>query len=248
MKIVLFDDNPSDQKNLSQIIAEWCRMRGYTDIIVNEFNSFSVLNFSFDDILPSDIFFLDIITPESQSTGFLLAERISQKNPKAIIIFTTNSREYMESAFEISAFRYMLKPLDNEKVMAVLDKIYKSPSLRHQKKIVLPGTFQTVIVDLDQIIYIQAHTSDHYAVMHLTDSSTVNVSLTDFSFTVLAEKHLSKDFVQCHRSTIINMNYVTGFDKQHIFLYGGYEIKIGKTYRKDLINILFNHSKGPVLR
>lgn len=244
MKIILFDDNLADLNKLNRLIEDWQRSTSCQDVIIRQFNSISELDFSFDDVLYFDVFFLDIMTPDSQSTGFRLAERIHLKNPRAIIIFTTNSREYMQNAFEISAFRYLLKPLEREPIYSILDKIYHSPSLRSQTHVVLPGIFQNEVIDSDRIVYIRARTSDHRADILLTDGKFVEVSLTGLSFSKIVKDCLPDDFIQCHRSFIINLNYVTGFDSRLVYLLNQYQIDVGKTYRDDLINKIINHHKG----
>lgn len=247
MKIVVFDDDQSDRKKLCQIIDEWRKGNHYSDAVVMQFSRISDLGFSLDELVFSDIFFLDIMTPESDSAGFVLAERIDLKNPNAVIIFTTNSREYMENAFEISAFRYLLKPLEKDRVVSILERVYHSPALRSRTKAVFPGIFQSEVIDMDQIIYIQAQMKDHRAEIHQVNGRKIIISLVDFSFSSLPEKYLTDDFVQCHRSTIINLNYVTSFDHHSVWLLEKYEIAVGRTYRSDLVNLIINHSKRQVL-
>lgn len=247
MKTVIFDDNQSDMQRLCQIIDEWKRDKRYSDVITMCYSRISDLAFSMDGLIFSDIFFLDIMTPESDSAGFVLAERIHMRNPNAIIIFTTSSREYMENAFEISAFRYLLKPLETNKVLNILERVYHSPLLRSRTKTVFPGIFQSEVIDMDQIIYIQAQMKAHRAEVHQTNGNCTMISLADFSFSSLPKKYLTDDFVQCHRSTVINLNYVTSFDHHSIWLLGRYEITIGRTYRSDLVNRIINHSKRQVL-
>ena len=244
MKIVLFDDNLSDLNRLSRLIECWQGAFGCRDVIVRQFNSISELDFSFADVLYFDVFFLDIMTPESQSTGFGFAERIHLKNPRALIIFTTNSREYMQNAFEISAFRYLLKPLSRDYIFSLLDKIYSSPSLRSQTTVVLPGIFQKEVLDSDRIIYIKARTSDHRADVLLTDGSALEISLSAVPFSKIAENCLPDDFIQCRRSFIINLNYVTGFDNRSVYLLNHYQVDIGRTFHDDLINRIINRHKG----
>ncbi len=247
MKIVIFDDDQTDMQRLCHIIDEWKKDKRYSDVIMMRYNRISDLDFSLDELIFSDIFFLDIMTPESDSAGFVLAERIHLKNPNAIIIFTTNSKEYMENAFEIAAFRYLLKPLEKDKIENILERVYHSPSLRSRTKAVFPGIFQSEVIDMDQIVYIQAQMKDHRAEVHQINGRKTDISLVDFSFSSLPEKCLTDDFVQCHRSTIINLNYVTSFDHHSVWLLGKYEISVGRTYRSDLVNLIINHSKRQVL-
>ena len=244
MKIIVFDDNITDLENLVQMIKSWKKAENGIDIVVRKFSSISDLIFTFEEIVYSDIFFLDIMTQESSNTGFTFAERIHLKNPRAIIIFTSNSREFMENAFEISTFRYLLKPLQEKKVHDALSRIYHSPLLRARNTTVLPGVFQNEVVDLDKVIYVQARTAEHRADVLMTDGSNITLDLTNRAFSQIVKDFLTPDFVQCHRSCIINLNYITAFDKHSVYLLGKHEIPVGKSYRTDVINSIINHRKG----
>ncbi len=94
MKIIVFDDNPADRKYLTDVINSWCRKSNHKDLIIRQFDQIQDLEFALSDLLLADVFFLDIMTPESTNAGFLLAERIHTENPAANIVFTTNSSEY----------------------------------------------------------------------------------------------------------------------------------------------------------
>ena len=76
-----------------------------------------------------DISFLDVEMREI--SGMDVANHIRQEeqgNTKSIIIFVTGYEKYMNSAFDVSAFHYLLKPIDEEKFRSVfgraLDELY----------------------------------------------------------------------------------------------------------------------------
>ena len=58
MKIVIFDDNQTDMQRLCQIIDEWKKDKRYSDVIMMRYNRISDLDFSLDELIFSDIFFL----------------------------------------------------------------------------------------------------------------------------------------------------------------------------------------------
>ena len=64
-----------------------------------------------------DIYFLDIEMGEV--SGMDIARRIREQEDngrqRSIIIFVTGYREYMEAAFDVNAFHYLIKPIDTEK-------------------------------------------------------------------------------------------------------------------------------------
>ena len=246
MKIVIFDDNPDDRNELIEIIRSWSHESNCNDLIIYPFDRIEALKFSLPDYLFSDIFFLDIMTPDSANAGFVLAEKIHVSNPDANIIFTTNSTEYWENAFEIFALHYLMKPISKVKIFRILNYIYLSPSRRNTRTTVLPGKDEkNFIVEYDRIIYVEAFTVLHTATVHLTDMTQKIISLNSIPFSRLIEGYLSEDFVQCHRSFIININYLMTYDR-HCLSLKGYDsqIPIGKNYRENLTNKIIDHQKG----
>ena len=72
MKIVIFDDDPSDLKKIETIIRQWALKAGCADLIIYPFQDISSLEFSYPDILNTDIFFLDIIFLEYAFIFFII--------------------------------------------------------------------------------------------------------------------------------------------------------------------------------
>lgn len=73
----------------------------------------------------------DIIEMDSVS-GMDLARHIREQEEnsrrRSILIFVTGYREYMEEAFDVNAFHYLVKPLDEEKFAEVFDRAWKETS------------------------------------------------------------------------------------------------------------------------
>ncbi len=79
-----------------------------------------------------DIVFLDILFDDRMS-GIQTARSIREKqendeNRKSIIVFITGYREYMEEAFDVNAFHYLLKPVSEDRFAQVLDRAWKEQS------------------------------------------------------------------------------------------------------------------------
>lgn len=243
MKIVVFDDNEKALTELVQIVHLWKEQRGYSDIILNKFLSADSLLFSLTEFNSHDAFFLDIMTEKDSCAGFRVAEAIHQQNRRAIIVFTTNSQEYYESAFEIAAFRYLLKPLNPQKVYSALDEIYSKSKTVTNDAFIFQSDRQKLVIGSDQILYLESITTDHRAKLFLTDGSVTEISLSGISFSNLAEEKLSGDFYQCHRSYIVNLNYVMKYSNHLIILQTGIEIPVSRKYRNELTTHMIEHYK-----
>ena len=77
-----------------------------------------------------DIYFLDIEMGEV--SGMDIARHIREQEDngrqRSIIIFVTGYREYMEAAFDVNAFHYLIKPVDAEKFSEVFSRAWKEVS------------------------------------------------------------------------------------------------------------------------
>ena len=72
-----------------------------------------------------DIILLDIFLNQNHDTSMLngmdVAKKIREKSD-AIIIFVTALKEYVFEGYDVGAFHYLLKPVDEQKFMEVMDK------------------------------------------------------------------------------------------------------------------------------
>ena len=109
MKIAVCDDS----KEICIKITELIRKCGNAAEI-SVFSCGEALLSSGEDF---DIIFLDI--EMKKLSGIDTAKKLrSLEEPgghKAIVIFITAFREYMEQAFDVSAFNYITKPIDEER-------------------------------------------------------------------------------------------------------------------------------------
>jgi two-component system LytT family response regulator len=113
-----------------------------------------------------DIVFLDIELPVY--SGIELLNFFDPDEINFHIIFTTASNEYAMRAFEMSAIDYLMKPIQEEKLRAAIEKIIRKPVMKEpenlailknnlhpavNKKMVVPVANGYEIINLDEINY-----------------------------------------------------------------------------------------------
>ena len=94
MNVIVFDDNPEDRKQLVRIVNLWGTDRDCRDLIIREYDSIRDLKLLLQENAFPDLFFLDIMTPESTSAGFELAEKIHSENPAAFRVLEQCVRDF----------------------------------------------------------------------------------------------------------------------------------------------------------
>lgn len=167
-----------------------------------------------------DIVFLDIQMPGK--TGVELAEQLPEDT---VIIFATAYDQYAITAFELNAIGYLLKPFDDDKFYAALDKARKQVNERtatdfkkvgqliqhmvdeqdkaYKGRLVVKDPGRIRLVDVDEINFIAG--AGNYAEIHLLAGKTI---LHRETLTSLENQLDPKVFVRIHRSSIVRRTSV----------------------------------------
>ncbi|MDE6749955.1 MAG: LytTR family DNA-binding domain-containing protein [Lachnospiraceae bacterium] len=167
-----------------------------------------------------DIVFLDIIM--SDLDGMKTAQLFRGRAFNKILIFMSSSREFVFDAYDVEAFQYLLKPVDDKKLKNVLQKVVLKTESRSQEFIILSRERQKKKLFLDDIYYFEIR------------GRMVDVHGAEGIFTyyeqigVLENKLRDKGFFRCHKSYLINLRYVDGYNRQDVILDNGEKIMIAK--------------------
>ncbi|MCM1388630.1 MAG: LytTR family DNA-binding domain-containing protein [Bacillus sp. (in: Bacteria)] len=168
-----------------------------------------------------DIIFLDIMMygPDGMQTARLLRE---QKRYRGIVVFISSSREYALEAYDVEAFHYLLKPVDEKKLAKILQKAVMQTQDSSREFMLISKERQTKKLFLDTIYYLEIRGRK-------TDIHTTDAVVTYYEQIGVLEKALQgKGFFRCHKSYIINLQYVTSYTRQEVILDNGERIMIAK--------------------
>lgn len=165
-----------------------------------------------------DIIFLDIHM--EGMNGIEAAKILREKSDYTIIIFITALKEYLLEVFDLYAFHYLLKPIDEEKFSGVLKKAVEA--VKHSQSNKLFIKTKNITIDQSEIIYIESRGKK--ADIHTTDGKSIEIysSMDEF------EKQLGDNFYRCHRAYIVNMSHITQYDKESITVINGERVYLTK--------------------
>lgn len=155
--------------------------------------------------------------------GLETAAMIRRTDQNAAIIFVTSHGELMQEAFDVLAFHYLVKPVNEEKAKQVILRAIEAQS---QRKTTFHYKVRKKISTLyyEQIEYFESYKRKIY--IHLTAGTDEYYgTLRD----VLAQAGAG-GFVRVHHSYVVNMDYIKFTDALHVILRSGAEIPITKKY------------------
>lgn len=166
-----------------------------------------------------DIVFLDIHM--EGMNGIDTAKKLREKWDDTIIIFITALKEYVFDALDLYAFHYLLKPIDEKKLLDVLEKA--AEAVKYSKSNRLFIKTKNITLDQSEIIYIESRGKK-------ADIHTVgkNKSIEIYASMDELEKQLGESFYRCHRSYIVNMSHISQYDNESITVLSGERVYLTK--------------------
>ena len=167
-----------------------------------------------------DIVFLDIIMQDLD--GMKTAQIFREKAFDKILIFVSSSREYVLEAYDVEAFQYLLKPVTDRKLKSVLQKAVLKTESRSQGFIIVSRERQKRKLFLDDIYYFEI--TGRVVTVHGTEG------IFNYYEQIgeLENKLRDKGFFRCHKSYLINLKYIDGYNRQEAILENGEKIVIAK--------------------
>lgn len=226
MKIAICDDEQPIREYLKKL-TEKC-----TDAEVSVFADGEEL---LSDQTECDVILLDISLNQNYDTSMLngmdVAKKIREKSD-AIIIFVTALKEYVFEGYDVGAFHYLLKPVDEQKFMEVMDKAI---SQIQREKITEPLIIKIdgnyIKIPVNNIVY--AENDARKIVLH-----TKNMKEKTYSFyekMQVLESKLGDNFFRSHRGYLVNLQEIDRYDNTNIELKNGEKVFLSKQKYNDFV-------------
>lgn len=214
--IAICDDSEECAAELRSLLGEWSADKPFA-LNIDEYASAENFLFCYPD-KPCSLLLLDI---EMRGiSGMELARRLRAEGDMLPIVFVTGYSEHMSEGYEVEALHYLLKPVDREKLFAVLDRYVKRRA--PENEIMLECGEKTVHVSPDMIMYVEAMAKK--TLVRLSDGKTLECS----SGISEVRRLLPECFADCHRSYAVNLRFVRSIGKGGLTLDGGMEIPVSR--------------------
>ncbi len=192
-----------------------------------------------------DILFLDVQMPEKD--GMETARELRKRDRQMIIIFVTVTEDYVFQSFDVGAFHYLIKPLEEEKFEEVLQKAVRQVRERdsedagagkERQSLIVTSKGQHITVPVQEIVY--AEVFNRKIILH-----TMDADIEYYGKLKELEKKAGEDFYRPHRAYLINLNFVRKYNADAIYLKRGQALVAKQNYH-DFVKcyLRFNQRKG----
>ena len=226
MRICFCDDEASTRSQFERMAAAWAGQRGEAAEL-QLYNSAEQLLFEVGQPEAQELAF-DLILLDIQMggmDGITLARQLRAQDKRVTLAFLTAAREYVFEGYEVQAVRYLLKPMQQEKVFELLDLARQN--LQEQPSLILNCADEKKKLYLSQIAAIEAQ--GHYLIFHTTTGQLQQKA----SLSSLAG-HLGDSFVISHRSFYVNLAHLLRISRTECTLDTGLTVPVSRGAYKNL--------------
>lgn len=221
LSIAVCDDMPIECAELAEHIENILENLGVEFSLKRFFDGQELLK----DIESFDILFLDIKMPEI--SGMELAKQMRANGRGSIIVFVTSAAEYVYEAYDVEAFNFLIKPVNEEKLKNVLKRaVVKITACNTDDFLIISSEHQIKKILLKDILYIES--VGRTVKIHCTGGVIETYRQIGDLEQTLSDKH----FFRCHKSFLLNLEYVSRFDKAEIVMENGDTVYLARKRTK----------------
>ena len=196
-----------------------------------------------DELLRSEedfaIYFLDV----QGADGLEVARELRARErgvAGSVIVFVTGYRDYMEEAFDVHAFQYLVKPVDGKKFAEVLCAAWAEAEATRRREgrhilLKLDGIMRKVA--LRDILYLESRNKK--VAIHTTEGAhEIRRSMETM------EAALDDGFYRCHRCYLVNLAQIADYGPRAIRLENGEQLLLAEKKYADFVKTYLRYAKS----
>ncbi|MGL5675772.1 MAG: LytR/AlgR family response regulator transcription factor [Cellulosilyticaceae bacterium] len=228
MRIGICDDEYYQRHLLKNIVEKTAKEEKVQVEIEQHTSGEALLGVLEEDMYRYDVLLLDIQMKDL--TGMDVARVIRKANTSTLIIFITGVVDYVFEGYSVKAFNYILKPIDEKKVIATLKEAMVTFKVEDKTYYSIVTKEATYHVALEDILYFKS------------DKRVVEVVTQDGAYTFyskldeLESTLRDKGFIRCHQRYLVNSQFIAKVSEGIAVLRTNEEVPISRNrYRETML-------------
>ncbi len=221
MYIAICDDEAYFRRSLSDELTKYSAEFGY-DFLIHEYADGT-------ELLSASISF-DLIFMDYQmdiKNGIDTVALLRQRNDQTKVVFVSSYKEVVFESMKVQTFRFLVKPLDREKLYEALNSVIKDNQKTYHIVVRDEENQKNVTISEKEIIYVQA---DNIYAMVITTNGIYKFM---DSITNLQHELRGDYFYRTNRSYLVNFNHIASYNNKEITFSNGQKALISKIKYKD---------------
>lgn len=226
INVAICDYVEKDRKYIEGLIKEYCVPLDYDIHIINFTSGEQLINYYIYENSRVDIIFIDIYL--GKDNGIEISKKIRGFDEVVKIIIATASTDHALESFCVFPFNYLVKPVNKDMLFKVLDQAVLVIDKERQKSIVIKFDNEIHIIFYKDIKYVESYGKK------ITVYTRKGIISFNSKLDEVEAKINDKRFLRCHKSFLVNMDYILSVEEYLFILQDNSEVPIKQ---RDFSNI-----------
>ena len=232
IRIAICDDEKHMSEHIRSMVSDFFRKKN-REISLRMFSSGEeLLNYNGQ----IDILFLDIQMKDMD--GMETARRLRADKFRGFLVFITVLKEMVFQSFEVQAYDYLVKPVDDKQFEKTMDRLYASMQNAGEDSLLVQKGYEGRIILKKEIVFCEI--IDRKIYLNLTSGEVVDY----YERIENLESKLDSHFFRCHRSYLINLKHLKGYKNGTACMDNGKEIPVSRLRSKEFSGVVLQYMKN----
>ena len=183
-----------------------------------------------------NILFLDI--QMKGMDGMETARKLRADQFQGFLVFITVLKEMVFQSFEVQAYDYLVKPVDEKQFEKTMERLYASMQNASEDSLLVQKGYEGRIVQKDEIVFCEI--IDRKIYLNLASGEVVDY----YERIEKLETKLDNRFYRCHRSYLINLKHLKGYKNGTAYMDNGKEIPVSRLRSKEFSGVVLQYMKN----
>ena len=182
-----------------------------------------------------DILFLDIQMKDMD--GMKTARKLRADQFRGFLVFITVLKEMVFQSFEVQAYDYLVKPVDEKQFEKTMERIYASMQNASEDSLLVKKGYEGRVIPKDEIVFCEI--IDRKIYLNLASGEVADY----YERIENLETKLDNRFYRCHRSYLINLKHLKGYKNGTAYMDNGKEIPVSRLRSKEFSGVVLQYMK-----
>ena len=232
IRIAICDDEKHMADHIKEMVSDFFHKKN-REISIRTF-------LSGEDLLSHDgqidILFLDI--QMKGMDGMETARKLRASKFQGFLIFITVLKEMVFQSFEVQAYDYLVKPLDEKQFEKSMERLYVSMQNVGEDSLLVQRGYEGRVIREDEIVFCEV--IDRKIYLNLASGEVVDY----YERIENLETKLDNRFYRCHRSYLINLKHLKGYKNGTACMDNGKEIPVSRLRSKEFSGVVLQYMKN----